>query len=88
MAQQSLEQMQEAIQKVITDDPTLRDASKISVEMLQRGPFWKRQAVVRVTGKVVDDRESEKVVEHVHNHAPEARIENLLHAAERPEVGV
>ena len=68
------------IQKVINEDPTLTDATKISVEVASAGPFWNRQTVVRIVGKTANERERSKVEAVVRNHAPEAQIENALHA--------
>lgn len=58
---QSAEELRSQVERLIGDDPTFTDATKIVASVDKVGPLFKKRLRVKVEGKVANEHEKQKI---------------------------
>ncbi len=68
----------EQVQKVIHEDPTISDPTRIVVSVAKEGPLFKKKQVVTLEGRVKSSLDVKKAEEAVRRKLPDTPIKNNL----------
>ncbi|TVR59772.1 MAG: BON domain-containing protein [Spirochaetaceae bacterium] len=77
------EELQDRIRKVLNDDPTISDPTRISIVVQKEGPLFRKKEVVKISGKVAHEAEKKKVEAIVSQHAGDRPVENTLTVSDK-----
>lgn len=79
MAQLKTEDIQTQVEKLLTDEPAITDATRIVTSVEKIGPMFKKRMTVTLEGHVPNEAEKRKVEQVLNSHYKDAiAIQNNL----------
>ncbi|MFW5995004.1 MAG: hypothetical protein ACOCRN_02750 [Spirochaetia bacterium] len=82
MAQQNTEDVRKQVEKLLTDEPAITDATRIVTRVEKVGPLFKKRMTVTLEGKVPNEAEKRKVEQVLNSHyKDDIAIKNNLEIA-------
>ncbi len=65
---QDPEEVRNKVEKLLNDDPTLTDPTKIITRVEKVGPIFKKRIELKLEGKVANEQEKHKVNQILNSH--------------------
>lgn len=73
---QSADEVRSQVEKLIGEDPTLTDPTKIFARVDKVGPVFRKRLRVTVEGKVASEREKQKIEQILNAHYHDSLVIN------------
>lgn len=76
---QSPDEVKSQVEKLIGDDPTITDPTKIIARVEKAGPLFKKRMTITLEGKAANQHEKEKIEQTLNSHFRDSvAIENKI----------